>query len=183
MIEVHEHLFVGGANDYAAIRERTDWQIVQAARDPWHRQALKYEGNAAPREHPEYLVAKRGNRLILNLVDADEVRYFGPKPFEDAALFIAGSLKMGRRVLVHCNEGKSRAPSVAMFFLRGYTDKLPRHFSMAETEFKRLYRYYAPNTGIRDYLRGVWNEPLSRDHGPVRAAIARQFERKTARLP
>ena len=41
-----------------------------------HRDALGYSGKAAPKGHPEYLLARRENRLILNLVDANDPRLF-----------------------------------------------------------------------------------------------------------
>ena len=46
----------------------------------YHRQALGYRSRGAPKDHPEYLVARRGNRLILNIVDAnDKCKKFGMK--------------------------------------------------------------------------------------------------------
>ena len=62
MKEVMPGLFVGNALDYDLVKDDPDWSVVQCAKEPWHREALGYTGRAAPREHPEYLWARRGNR-------------------------------------------------------------------------------------------------------------------------
>jgi hypothetical protein len=57
MIEVTRNLFVGNNNDYNLIQSESDWAIVHACKEPYHRNALGYSGQGAPKEHPEYLVA------------------------------------------------------------------------------------------------------------------------------
>lgn len=122
MTEVHPRLFVGSQDDYEQrVRHEQDWCVVHACKDPYHREALGYSGRAVANTHPEYLIARRGDRLILNLVDAANPAYI-PKEIMDAALlFIEASLRGGRRVLVHCNQGHSRAPSIALLYLRAHT--------------------------------------------------------------
>jgi len=72
MIEIYPNLYIGNEDDYESkVRSETGWCVVHACKDPYHRQALGYTGRAAPKEHPEYLIARRDNQLILNLVDAD----------------------------------------------------------------------------------------------------------------
>lgn len=78
MIEVKSNLFVGSQDDEAAIRGQGGWFVVHACKEPYHRQALGYSGRGAPKDHPEYLIARREGRLILNLVDVDNVSYIPP---------------------------------------------------------------------------------------------------------
>jgi len=79
MREIHPHLFVGDEADYEACRDEAGWSFLTCAKEPWHRQALGYTGRGAPREHPEYLMARRGDQLILNMVDAINAAYFNPE--------------------------------------------------------------------------------------------------------
>jgi len=73
MIEVYLNLFVGDQSDYEInVATQEGWAVVHACKEPYHRQALGYRVRGAPKDHPEYLVARRGNRLILNIVE-DEV--------------------------------------------------------------------------------------------------------------
>jgi hypothetical protein len=96
MLEVYPNLHVGCETDYERIvRYQDGWWVVHACKEPYHRRALGYSGRAAPKTHPEYLVARRDNRLILNLIDADDPAYI-PKEIIDAAIdFIVDGLRNG----------------------------------------------------------------------------------------
>lgn len=158
MIEVHPGLFIGSQADYEQrVRHERDWCVVHACKDPYHREALGYSGRAAAKTHPEYLVARRGARLILNLVDAADPAYI-PREIMDAALaFIAESLRGERRVLVHCNQGHSRAPSIGLLFLAAHTERFVTcDFAAAEVEFRGIYPAYQPAAGVQGFLRRHW---------------------------
>lgn len=159
MIEIHPNLYIGDENDYESqVRHQPGWCIVHACKEPYHRQALGYSGKAATKTHPEYLIARRGNRLILNLVDAPDPAYI-PKEIIDAALeFINASLQSGNKVLVHCNEGCSRSASIGMLYLAKNTDKLPKeNFLAAETAFRSIYSPYNPKSGMRGFMMNNWS--------------------------
>lgn len=100
MIQVHPNLFVGDQDDYDLdVAHRDGWAVVHACKEPYHRDALGYTGRGAPQDHPEYLVARRGNRLMLNIVDANNPAFFD-KTMIDAALdFIDEALEEGTQVL------------------------------------------------------------------------------------
>ena len=95
--------------------------------------------------------------MILNLIDADDPAYI-PKEIIDAALdFIAEGLRSGHRVLVHCNQGESRSPSISLLYLAAYTDAVPSaSLADAEAEFVTLYPKYNPKPGIRGFLLDNW---------------------------
>jgi len=160
MIEIYPNLFIGNEHDYETkVRHEPGWCVVHACKEPYHRQALGYSGRAAPKNHPEYLLARRGNRLILNLVDAPDPAYI-PKEIIDAALaFISTSLNAGSRVLVHCNEGCSRSASIGLLYLTKYTDRSPTDdFLAAETAFRSIYPLYNPKSGMRGFMIENWKE-------------------------
>jgi predicted protein tyrosine phosphatase len=120
---------------------------------------LGYASRAAPQDHPEYLIARRGNRLILNLVDAPDPAYI-PKEIIDTALeFISTSLETGNCVLVHCNEGYSRSAGIGLLYLAKNTDRLPKEdFHTAEAAFRLIYSPYNPKSGMRGFMIEYWRE-------------------------
>lgn len=153
MIEVAPNLWVGSAADYeASVRGRDGWATVQACKDPYHRRELGYTGQAAPKAHPEYLVARRPGRLILNLVDAAESRYI-PAECVDAALQYMRQQIGTKRTMVHCNQGMSRSPTLALLYL---APQMPHDFADAEEAFRDIYPPYSPAQGIRGYARENW---------------------------
>lgn len=165
MIEIYANLFIGNEGDYEGdVRHQTGWRVVHACKEPYHRRALGYKGRGAPKEHPEYLIARRDHRLILNLVDAPSSDYI-PKEIIDAALdFIDQALKSRHRVLVHCNQGESRSPGIGLLYLAAYTDRLPTDdFESAEKAYRSVYPPYAPSTGMRGFMMKNWNVYVRRN--------------------
>lgn len=159
MIEIHPNLYIGNQHDYEAnIRHEPEWCVVHACKEPYHRRALGYTGRAAPKNHPEYLIAHRDNRLILNLVDAPDPAYIPQKIIDTALEYTDTCLNAGNCVLVHCNEGCSRSPGIGMLYLAHYTDLFRDiEFPQAETMFRSIYPPYSPKSGIRGYIMKNWN--------------------------
>jgi hypothetical protein len=159
MIEVYPNLFVGSEPDFRAISRQENWAIVHACKEPYHRQALGYSGRGAPKEHPEYLVARRGNRLCLNIVDADNPAFFAREMIDQALDFMQEALSGGQRVLVHCNQGESRSPSLALLLMASRLNALPSEsLEAAEIKFLELYPAYRPGSGIRGHLQQFWQQ-------------------------
>ena len=157
MIEIHPGLFIGNADDYELfVKHQDGWDVIHACKEPYHRVALGYKSKGAPVNHPEYLIARRGHRLILNLVDAPNPAYI-PKEIIDAALeFIDQGLRAQRRVLAHCNLGESRSPIIGLLYLAAFTDRLPTSYHEAETAFRAIYPLYNPGAGMRGFLQANW---------------------------
>lgn len=164
MIEVYPNLFVGTQQDYEyEVAKQKDWAVVHACKEPYHRQALGYTGRGAPKNHPEYLVAYRGQRLMLNIVDANNPAFFAPEMINAALNFIEEKLNAGMRVLIHCNLGLSRSPAIALLYMAARLSALPTtSLEAAEQEFKQLYPNYAPQSGIRRYLAQHWEDYCGR---------------------
>ena len=162
MIEIFTNLFIGTEQDYEyQIKGQPDWMVVHACKEPYHRRALGYTSRGAPKDHPEYLIARRGNRLILNLVDAPDPAYI-PKEIIDAALeFIHKGLSESHKVLVHCNLGESRSPSIGMLYLAINTDKLPKELNAAERTYRQIYPSYNPGSGMREFIINNWDKYLA----------------------
>ena len=174
MIEVHESLYCGSEYDlydsilcnYRPVASEMElfccmpegWAVVHAAKEPFHRMALGYVGRGAPKDHPEYLWAERGNRLALNMVDAPKVEFFDKRMIDKAIEFIGRKLGVGHRVLVHCNKGESRSPSLCLLYL--ISAGVLKGSSLQEymTEFCRIYPNYNPFDGILGFIQEHWLE-------------------------
>jgi hypothetical protein len=156
MIEVHENLFVGAETDEHAIRGHGGWFVIHACKEPYHRQALGYTGRAASKDHPEYLLARRDGCLILNLVDVDNVSFISPVII-DAALEAIAANVASKKVLVHCNQGQSRSPSIALLYLAKYTTKFEGLTQNdALSTFGAIYPPFMPARGMADFARLNW---------------------------
>ena len=160
MIEICPNLYVGNQDDYERnVKFQDGWAVVQACKHPYHREALGYRGNAAPKHEPEYLIAKRDNRLILNMIDPDEPRYIPELIVDTAIQFIGEKLGEGCKVLLHCNQGGSRSPSIGLLYLVSHTDMLPKSsLEDAENAFRVIYPLYSPAMGMRGYMQMNWSK-------------------------
>lgn len=155
MKEIYPNLFIGSEHDLNNLLFNFDeWYIIHACKEPYHRKALGYTGKAAPKDHPEYLIAERKGRLILNLVDAPDPSYI-PKIIIDKALKTINDKITDQKVFVHCNQGMSRSAVIGMLFMRS-KDMLPDDFDEAEKKYIELYPSYAPNSGMRMYAMNNW---------------------------
>lgn len=153
-------LWIGSEADFNEIDAfGTSWHVVHAARDPWHREALGYTGRGAPKDHPEYLLARRGRRLLLNLVDADDPKYIGRHMIDEAMQFIEAALnecapaECPDAVLICCNQAKSRAPTLGLLYLAPF---LGPDFEEAVRQFLEKYPDYAPGRGMMEFARENW---------------------------
>jgi len=156
LIEVYKNLYVGAENDEYQVRGQISWFIVHACKEPYHRQALGYTGRAVANTHPEYLIAHRLGRFILNLVDAPSADYI-PVTIIDAAVEAIQANIGEKKVLVHCNQGASRSPTIALLYLAKHTDLFrDLSFEAAATKFTTIYPLYNPARGMADFARLNW---------------------------
>ena len=174
MIEITENLWVGTQRDFEERHylqkdnNESSWAFLHAAKEPYHRQFLGYTGRAAPKESEEYLWALRGNRLALNLVDAPDPKYIPATVIDRALDFLAEQLMDGKKVLLHCNMGASRAPSIGLLYLNGCAQLMGNtpgvqlvKFEEAEKYYKdNVYSGYAPGEGMRGFMNEHWEEYL-----------------------
>ena len=157
MIEVCPNLHVGSERDEQSIRGQAGWFFIHACKEPYHRQALGYTGRAAAKTHAEYLIARRNGRLILNLVDVDDPSYISPE-IVDAALDAVRNNIQHSKILLHCNQGQSRSPGIALLYLLKHTDILgQKAMADAFAAFRAIYPPYAPARGMAEYMRLNWH--------------------------
>jgi hypothetical protein len=168
VIEIYPNLFVGSQNDLIHADSgigivSPGWFVITAAKEPWHREALGYKTQGAPKDHPEYLIAERERRLILNLVDAPDPAYIREEIIERALDTIDVALDAGDKVLLHCNQGNSRAPTIALLWLR-FRCAVTRPFLARMTfhdaceAMAERYPGFDPAGGMLGYARAAWEE-------------------------
>lgn len=159
MIEISQNLYVGNEYDYEmTVKQQSGWAIVHACKEPYHRQVVGYLGRACSKDHPEYLMAQRGNRLILNLVDVDNPDWVHPSIVDTTIKFVDDGLESGLKVLIHCNQGYSRSASLGMLYLAHIGRFSGLEFTNAESKYKVIYPPYSPSGGMRGYMIRNWTK-------------------------
>ncbi len=170
MIEVYPRLWVGDDNDASNVISHAQqntkgmgltlapWAMVSAAKEPYHRALVGYTGRGAPKDSPEYYSARRGRHLALNWVDVDDPGFFRAREVYEAHVHIQAAQHMEIDCLVHCNQGVSRSPALALSWLHIYGgDEWVLGFEEAEEKFRGVYPPYDPTSGVREFIKElVW---------------------------
>jgi hypothetical protein len=99
---------------------------------------------------------RKGNLMALNLLDLDDPNFIPTEMIRKGLQFVHERLQAGDKVLIACNQGHSRGPTVALMYLRSIGE-MPYHFIGAERVFRTLYPPYSPAQGIRQYARSHWD--------------------------
>jgi hypothetical protein len=151
MKEVHERIFVGSDDDCNA-----PGCVTVHACKTCHTRALGYSGSL-PADHPNYLSIERGGGLYLNLVDPP-IPLFKPESFKIFLEFAKREYEKESKLLIHCNRGESRAPSLALLLLSKLGVIGADSFQSARADFIKLYPNYNPGKGIEQFLTDHWKE-------------------------
>jgi hypothetical protein len=162
MIEIMQNIYVGSEQDYYDIPDTNSWAVLHCCKDPFHRQFVgNYRGNLPP-GHPDYPYKIRGNEMALNLVDMDffSAGYldFNRRMFEAAFAFLDSYRAKECKILIHCNQGESRGPTLGMLYASrlgafGYAD-----FTTTVAAFRKIYPFYNPKKNIYETVMHLWND-------------------------
>ena len=160
MRDVAEKLYVGTVRDVVPIGP-PEWSLVSATQTI-HYPLLGWDRkfNKPDQSHPNYIVLEQEHHLSLNWVDgpARLYRWSGPATFQRVLDFIDRELSGDRNVLIRCDQGYSRSPSIALLYLAKRQHRIPSEsFLTARAAFEGIYPGYQPG-GIADYLNEVWSE-------------------------
>ena len=158
MIKIHDNLFIG--NEYDCFDDdRVEWVVIHACKSPCHQRAVGYRRNLN-KNHPNYLILEKEKHLYLNMVDMNTMlSHDYTEPIIKAALNFIDRNINSKNVLIHCNQGNSRAPTLALLFLAKRKNILPNNnYGKAKIEFMKLFANYIPGIGIDRYLENYWND-------------------------
>lgn len=154
MEKVHERVYVSDGDDCK--NGNKNWAIIHACKSPCHQKAVGYKGNLN-NDHKNYLVLERKYNLYLNIIDPP-FPLFRPILFSSFLSFAIKNWKEERKILIHCNQGESRAPSLALLFLaKGLAVIDNSSYESAYLEFEELYPMYDPGEGIQIYFEENWD--------------------------
>jgi hypothetical protein len=156
---IWERLYVG--NDEDCFEGSGGWSVVHACRHPCFQLAATRAGLAVPFPGDPVVGSLHltdGHDLYLDLVDGPEP-CFTAAPIARFLTFAEDHWRQGRRLLVHCNQGLSRSPSLALLLLARRLGGLPREsFDAAMRGLQKLYPDYAPGVGISLFLSRTWDD-------------------------
>lgn len=153
MHEVFERLFV--SSDLSCRKGNLDLVVVHACKSPCHQSAVGYTGSL-PNTHTHYLVKEDEFDLYLNIIDP-KIPLFMPLLFTAFLAFTNRNWTEGKKVLIHCNQGESRAPSLALLFMAKSMAALNNDsYQAAKIEFEAIYPNYNPGKGIQAYFSTNW---------------------------
>jgi len=162
MREVTPNLYVGTTDEAShTLMQQDDWRLVNVAKTlhlELHRW-LKPDRNS-----PYYIIHETSHWISVNWVDSPDPRFFnylnnGIKVVEQVLAFIQKSLEEGKKVLITCDQGQSRSPSVALLYLAKVSCTLPdTSFREASIEFSKIYPAYKPAIGISSFLTENWSQ-------------------------
>lgn len=169
MRKISENIYVGNQDDYYSIK-LGEWAVVHACKDPFHKELVGYRGNL-PKEHPDYPYKEVKNRLALNLVDMENP--YDPNWYNHylnvfiyTMKFIDRKLSEGKNILIHCNQGESRGPSIGMLYMayKGFFEY--KDYDYTKAEFLKLYPEFLPKRNITENIKACWPEMVDSQMTP-----------------
>lgn len=159
MIEICNDIFVGSEQDYYTIQRKPNWATLHCCKNPFHCQFVGYRGNLPP-SHPDYALKRVDHEMALNLVDIDrfsaDYLEFNKAMFNSAFLFLDEYRNNGYKLLIHCNQGESRGPTLGMLYAArlgvfNYAD-----FDSTVQAFRKVYPFYNPKNNIYLTTKSLW---------------------------
>lgn len=151
MKKIH-NIYIGGKDDLKDTDE--SWAFVHSCKSS-HQERLGY--TRADKNSPHYILFEEHKHLYINWVDEPTGQYFKTNTFLYALDFIDKYIKT-RKVLVHCDMGSSRGPTLGFVYLAKRTNFFQKNdFSSALKQFYKFYPYYTPS-GILLFVKEHWNE-------------------------
>jgi hypothetical protein len=156
MKEIYTNLFIGDDNDCFSCDMNPEFSIVHACKT-CHQNAIGYKGSL-PTTHQYYLIYEKDTHLYLNMVDMPNEflsKYTNPI-FKRAMYFINREMR-NKKVLIHCNLGHSRSPSLGLVYLATKGIISVNSYEIASNEFAQLYPKFSPGMGIMLYMQHNWD--------------------------
>ncbi|MGL4524293.1 MAG: dual specificity protein phosphatase family protein [Spirochaetia bacterium] len=149
MQQVHTNFFIGNDHDCARVKNDPHWVTVHACQSC-------YDG-AIITDTSRTLFFEKSCDLYLDLLDIQDILKKDTHPMVVAAFNFIDIHIEDKNVLIHCNFGASRSPSIAFLYLckKGV---LQGSYLRAMDQFLRLYPSYHPGSGMARYCQEYWKE-------------------------
>jgi protein tyrosine phosphatase len=152
---LNTNLYLGSKYDLEQTNN-SDWAFVHACKTS-HVDRLGKQSS----DSPYYIMFEEENHLYINWVDAPSPKMFdwqgkGVINFIKVLDFIDSQIK-DKKVFVHCDQGQSRSPAVAMLYMSKRMKKIPQDFELSKIEFAKLYPDYFSGSGITKFIEQNWD--------------------------
>lgn len=161
MTEIMENIFVGNEQDYYSIQHQPNWGTLHCCKNPFHCSFVGYRGSLSP-THPNYALKQKDNEMALNLVDMDKFSpdylQFNKDMFTQAFAFLDHYMAKSYNLLIHCNQGESRGPTLGMLYAARLGKFQYMDFEKTLQQFKHIYPYYSPKANIYLTTKSLWND-------------------------
>lgn len=163
MKEIHANLFIASQEDLERLVNSENYSLCLCAKT-YHQQIVGYIGNL-DKLHREYLISNKiyesrtkTTTIAYNLIDAPNVNYIPDKIINHALRFIDHELEKNNKVIIACNQGKSRSACVGLMFLiaKNYFSSY-NSFESVENVYRNIYPMYDPGAGMREYTKRFWD--------------------------
>jgi hypothetical protein len=161
MIEIFHNVFVGSEQDYYLICHQSNWAILHCCKNPFHCTFVGYRGSLPP-SHPDYALKRKENEMALNLVDMDRFSSvyldFNRNMFSTAFAFLDEYRVKGCKLLIHCNQGESRAPTLGMLYAARLGAFDYADFDTSVQKLRAIYPGYNPKNNIYLTVKSLWRD-------------------------
>ena len=156
MEEIIKGLWLGSDEDVPEAKKRGYARLCCCKDGPdSHRSMLGYTTLGAPL-NDEYLVARRGDVMALNLIDTDNPHLMPQEVLLAGVEFINEMMSKGKKVFVHCNQGISRSPTMVMLYLRT-VGELDQPIARAKKIFDTIYPKHDPGKAVWFHAKELWD--------------------------
>ena len=101
---------------------------------------------------------RKDNQLYIDMIDGRDTT-FSTEMFTGTFDFITEYLSKEKKVLIHCNEARSRSPAIALAYLTFVKEIFSKtNYRKAREDFYGIYpNFQNSNAGIDIFLRKNWH--------------------------
>lgn len=148
MVEITRNLFIGDDSDCSS---GLFSHVIHACKT-CHQDALGYRGSLQG-THPNYLIYEKETNIYLNMVDMErELLPLYTNPIMFAAMNFLDRYINKHKILIHCNQGFSRSPSIVLLYCARKKIIPSTSYHDAVKQFIELFPQYNPGRGIALYM-------------------------------
>lgn len=148
MIHINGGVFIGNMSDC-----RIDRTCVHACKT-CHQKTVGYVGSLN-KTNPFYLSYQQKDNLYLNIVDSDRPLFY----LDTFKIFFEFAKSHYGKMIIHCDQGTSRAPMLAMLWLAKESVIRNNSYECAYVDYCKLKNFtFLPNKGIKLFVQKYWKE-------------------------
>lgn len=147
---LNTNLYLGSKNDYylieSEIEDKSDWVFVHCCRS--------FYKNLKQKDTKVIIINKD---LYIDWENLPDTSSFEISDFILAMDFLDKYIKTNK-ILIHCDWGQSRSPTLVLVYLAKRLKLIPNTFIGALEQFVKIYPDYHLPSGISKFVKLNWNE-------------------------